>query len=137
MVAFVPGPQSFQLIVDANTFHQPEERPGPKWSIRHGDVFYLQALSVHFNTGSSIDLCTVNGVKYPTHQEVAWTMGRQPRCKHYGFRDPGLLILLSSVGGEFSYCKGAIWTLIRGFCSCVAFKWGVLRVLRNSHSHSK
>jgi hypothetical protein len=42
---------------------------------RHGDVFYLRALLLHRSALDWIDIRTVDGVIYPTHQEAARALG--------------------------------------------------------------
>jgi hypothetical protein len=42
---------------------------------RHGDVFYLRALLLHRSARSWVDIRTVEGIVYPTHQEAARAMG--------------------------------------------------------------
>jgi hypothetical protein len=42
---------------------------------RHGDVFYLRALLLHRSARDWVDIRTVDGVTYPTHQDAARAMG--------------------------------------------------------------
>lgn len=42
---------------------------------RHGDVFYLRALLLHKSARDWIDIRTINGITYPTHQEAARALG--------------------------------------------------------------
>ncbi|KAJ6573253.1 hypothetical protein B0H10DRAFT_1661839, partial [Mycena sp. CBHHK59/15] len=41
----------------------------------HGDVFYLRTLLLHRSARDWIDIRTVDGVVYATHQEAAHAMG--------------------------------------------------------------
>jgi hypothetical protein len=42
---------------------------------RHGDVFYLRALLLHRSARNWVDIRTVDGVTYPTHQDAARALG--------------------------------------------------------------